>query len=236
MSSGSVWLMPMRQQVHEHFPNAKLVELYSCTEAFVAWATHEEVLNYERTSGFPATGNEVKIMDENGNELPPNEWGLLCVRGISVHEGYYKQPEKTRDSFIKGEWFTAEDIGYKDEDGRVYVSDRAKDIINTGGETVYPAEVENILLAHPAVAQVAVVGAPDPVYTEKVTAVVVPKPGTEGTEELADDIREFCRDKMASFKLPRKVDFIKEIPYVGSGKVDKKKLRAEYWKDEKFKV
>ncbi len=235
-SSGSAWLMPMREAVHKCFPNAELIDLYSCTEAFFAWATTEEVLTYERTSGFPATGNEVKIMDRDGKELPPNKWGLLCIRGISVHEGYYKNPEKTRNSFIKGEWFTAEDIGFKDEEGRVYVADRAKDIINTGGELVYPAEVENVILSHPKVAQCAVIGTPDPIYTERVTAVIVLKPGEKGSDALANEIKEFCRGKMASFKLPRKIDFVKELPYVGSGKLDKKALRAKYWKDEKFNV
>jgi len=124
----------------------------------------------------------------------------------------------------------------RDEEGRIYVSDRAKDIINTGGETMYPAEVEGILLEHPDVVQCAVVGSPDPVFTERVTAVIVTKPGVEGTEQLADQIKEYCRDKMAAFKLPRRIDFVKEIPMVGSGKVDKKKIRGEYWKEEKFKV
>lgn len=235
-SSGSVWQTPMREKVHEHFPNAKLVDLYSSTEAFFAWAAHDEVLSLERCSGFPALGHEMKILDGNGKELPANNWGLLCIRGMSVHDGYYKQPEKTKKSFIAGDWFTAEDVGYKDEEGRIYVSDRAKDIINTGGETMYPAEVEGILLEHPDVVQCAVVGSPDPVFTERVTAVIVTKPGVEGTEQLADQIKEYCRDKMAAFKLPRRIDFVKEIPMVGSGKVDKKKIRGEYWKEEKFKV
>lgn len=235
-SSGSVWLTPMRQKVHKNFPNAKLVEFYSSTEAFFAWAPHDDVLSFERTSGFAGLGNEVKVLDINGKELGPNEWGLLCIRGMSVHDGYYKRPEKTKDSIIAGDWFTVNDIGYRDEEGRIYVSDRAKDIINTGGETVYPAEVENILLEHPAVMQCAVVSCPDPVYTERVAAVIVTRPGVVGTEDLADQIKEYCRDKMASFKLPRRIDFVKEIPMVGSGKVDKKKIRAEYWKEEKFKV
>lgn len=236
LSSGSVWLTPMREKIHKIFPNAKMVDLYSCTEAFFAWAGHDDVLTLERSSGYPAFGHEVKILDRNGEELPANEWGLLCIKGMSVHDGYYKRPEKTEGSFIGDGWFTAEDIGYKDEEGRIYVSDRAKDIINTGAETVYPAEVEGVLLEHPEVVQCAVVSSPDPVYTEKITAVIVLKPGVEGTEELAGRIKEFCRDKMASFKLPRRIDFVDEIPMVGSGKVDKKKIRAKYWKDVKFKV
>jgi len=234
-SSGSAWLMPVREDVHRKFASAGLRELYSSTEAFFAWAGHHEVLNCERTSGFPAPGNEVRILDFDGNDLPPGKWGLIAIRGISVHDGYYKNPEKTAESMVGG-WFTAHDIGFKDECGRVYVSDRAKDIINTGGETVYPAEVENVILRHPKVAWCAVVSSPDPVYTERVTAVIVLKPGLEGSEELAEEIREFCRDKLAPFKLPRKVDFARELPFVGSGKVNKKLIRAAYWKDKKFKV
>jgi len=236
MSSGSAWLMPMRQDVAKHFPNASLREFYSSTECFFAWATHEEVLTYERTSGFPPEGNLTTIRDESGKELPPGEWGLLCAKGPSVHDGYYKNAEKTESSLVGDGWFTAQDVGFKDEDGRVYVADRAKDIINTGGELVYPAEIENVILTHPKVAICAVLGTPDPIYTERVTAVVVLKPGEKGSSVLGEEIKEFCRGKMASFKLPRKVDFVKEIPYVGSGKVNKKKMRAEYWKDEKFKV
>ena len=236
LSSGSVWLKAMSEKIHKNFPNAKLVDLYSCTEAFFAWSGHNEVLTMERCSGFPALGHEVKIMDTDGEELPANKWGLLCIKGMSVHDGYYNKPEKTEASFIAGDWFTAEDIGYKDEDGRIYVSDRAKDIINTGAETVYPAEIEGILIEHPAVMQCAVVSSPDPVFTETVTAVIVTMPDIEETEALATELKEFCRDKMASFKLPRKIDFINEIPMVGSGKMDKKKIRQEYWKDKKFKV
>ena len=235
-SSGSAWLTPVREAVHKHFPNAELREFYSCTEAFFCWATTEETLKLERTSGYPAIGNEVKIMDKEGNKLPPCQWGLLCIKGTSVHDGYYKNEQKTKESLIKGEWFTAEDVGFKDEEGRIYVSDRAKDIINTGGELVYPAEIENVILEHPMVDQCAVISTPDPLYTEKVTAVIVLKTGVEGTEALADEIKESCRNRMASFKLPRRIAFVNEIPYVGSGKIDKKKIREEYWKEEKFKI
>lgn len=235
-SSGSAWLMPVREEVHRKFPHAELRELYSSTEALFAWAGHDDVLNCERTSGLPAQGNEVKILDFGGRELPPKKWGLIAIKGISVHDGYYKNPEKTSESIIGDGWFTAHDIGFKDGSGRVYVSDRAKDIINTGGETVYPAEVENVILRHPKVAWCAVVSSPDPVYTERVTAVVVLRPGLEGSEDLAEEIKEFCRGKLAPFKLPRKVDFARELPFVGSGKVDKKRIRAMYWKDRKFKV
>ena len=236
LSGGSAFLMPQRELVAKRFPNAQIIEIYTCTEAFFTWATHEETLKLERASGKPAPGNEVKIFDGDGNELPSGEWGLICVRGISVHDGYYKNPEKTKNSLINDEWFTAEDIGFKDEDNNVYVSDRAKDIINTGGELVYPVEVENVLLTHPKVAECAVVSSPDPIYNEKVTACVILKSGEEGTEALADELKEFCRTRMASFKIPRRVDFVSEIPKVGSGKIDKKAIRAEYWREEKFKV
>ncbi|MFZ5631512.1 MAG: AMP-binding enzyme [Bacillota bacterium] len=96
--------------------------------------------------------------------------------------------------------------------------------------------MENVILRHPKVAWCAVVSSPDPVYTERVTAVVVLRPGLEGSEDLAEEIKEFCRGKLAPFKLPRKVDFARELPFVGSGKVDKKRIRAMYWKDRKFKV
>lgn len=234
--SGSAFLTPHRELVARHFPHAQIREVYSCTEAFFTCATHEETLKIERASGKAAPGNEVKIFDREGNELSPGEWGLICVRGMSVHDGYYKNMEKTKDSLLNGEWFTAEDIGFKDEDNNVYVSDRAKDIINTGGELVYPVEVENVLLTYPKVAECAVIGIPDPIYNEKVTACVVLKLGEKGTQVLANELKEFCRARMASFKIPRRVDFIGEIPKVGSGKIDKKRLREPYWEKEKFKV
>jgi len=236
LSSGAALADPVREKFRKFLPNALLYELYSSTEAIFSGGLLDSVAGKERSSGKKLAGVAVKILDAEGGEVPMGAWGQIYVKGAGLHEGYYKDEDRTKRSkmIIDGEeWFTSEDVGYMDKDGHLYVSDRAKDVINTGGELVYTLEVESMLLKHPKIAEVAVVGSPDPEYQERVTAVVVLKRGETATSE---EIMDWCKDKVASFKRPRRVDFVDELPIVGPDKIDKKLIRDWYWKGEKFKV
>lgn len=234
-SSGAAFNTSDRERLKQLIPNAVIGELYSSTEGVFASADlpYLEEANKVRCSGLPPYGVECKILDENFNEVPRGEIGKIFIKGTGTHNTYFKNEEKNKHTRTPdGEWLTSEDLGFMDQDGFVYVADRARDVINTAGELVQSLEVENILSQHPKIDEVAVVSSPDPIYQERVTAVVVLKPGETAS---ADEIKEWSRDKMASFKLPRKVDFVPEIPKVGPNKMDKKTIRDWYWKG-KFKV
>jgi acyl-CoA synthetase (AMP-forming)/AMP-acid ligase II len=154
------------------------------------------------------------------------EVGELYSRGPMMFDEYYKLPEKTKESFI-GDYFTARDMARKDEDGYYYIVDRKDNMIITGGENVYPSEVEEAISQHPSVFDVAVIGIPDEKWGEAVKAIVILKDGVESTE---DDIIGFCRDKLAGFKKPKSVDFISqdEMPRTSTGKILHRKLREKY--------
>jgi len=185
-----------------------------------------------RACGRPVFGCEVKIVDANGSPCPPGEVGEIVMRGALVMKGYWKRPEATA-SAIRDGWFHSGDAGYLDTDGYLYIHDRVKDMIVSGAENVYPAEVESVLFAHPAVADVAVIGVPDDKWGESVKAVVVRKPGVEVDEvELID----FCRDKIAGYKRPRSVDFVDALPRNPTGKILKRELRAQYWQGRERQV
>ena len=163
--------------------------------------------------------NTIRVFDEKGQELPPGQQGELVVKGPTLMKGYWNLPEETAKT-IKDGWLYTGDIGYMDEDGYFYITARKKDIIIRGGENVSPAEVEEILLQHPAVAEAGVVGIPDTVYGEEIKAFVVIKPGKYVNEE---ELIAFCKEHLPTFKLPKKVQFIQSLPKNLLGKV----LRAE---------
>jgi acyl-CoA synthetase (AMP-forming)/AMP-acid ligase II len=163
----------------------------------------------------------VRVIDEDGADVPPNTPGEIVVKGDQVLSGYWRNPEATESSFIDG-WFRSGDVGRWDEDGYLYIVDRKKDMILTGGENVYPREVEEVLYEHPAVVDAAVVGAPDPKWGEKVVAVVCLR---EGEAVDAETLIVFCRERIASYKKPRHVVFIDVLPRNASGKVLKRELR-----------
>jgi acyl-CoA synthetase (AMP-forming)/AMP-acid ligase II len=163
----------------------------------------------------------VRVVDDDGRDAPAGVSGEIVVKGDQVLLGYWRNPEATEKSFVDG-WFRSGDVGRWDEDGYLYIVDRKKDMILTGGENVYPREVEEALYQHPAVVEAAVVGAPDPKWGEKVVAVVCLRAGheTDGPELIA-----FCRERIASYKKPRHVVFIDTLPKNASGKVLKRELR-----------
>ena len=218
--------------IMELFPGVELYEGYGSTEAgIVTVLKPEEQLNKLGSIGRESLGTDfVKLLDEDGNEVPVGEVGEIYSRGPMLFKEYYKMPEKTASSFRDG-WFSAGDMGKKDEDGYFYIVDRKDNMIITGGEHVYPSEVEDVICQHPAVMDCAVIGVPDYKWGEAVKAVVILKEGKEATEE---EIIEFCRGKMASFKRPKSVDFISadEMPRTSTGKILHRKLRERYSVEE----
>lgn len=182
--------------------------------------------------GRPLMLTQVEIMDENNQVLPAGRTGEICVRGDIVMKGYYKEPEKTAETMING-WLHTGDIGHMDEDAYLYITDRKKDMIITGGFNVYPQEVEQVLWGHSAVGDCAVIGVPDSDWGESVKAVVELKPGQTATEE---ELITLCKSRMESYKCPKTIDIVTELPRSIQGKVLKKDLRAQYWKGSEKKI
>ena len=178
-----------------------------------------------QSTGRAMPSCEVKVVDEDDNEVPPGTVGEICGRGPQTMRGYWNLPEATAEA-LRGGWMHTGDAGYLDDEGYLYIKDRLKDMIVSGAENVYPREVEDVLLAHPGVADAAVIGVPSEEWGESVKAVVAVRPGAAVTE---DDLIEFCRGRLAGFKRPRSVDFVDEVPRNPSGKILKRVLRAPYW-------
>ena len=171
-------------------------------------------------------GIQVKIADEDGNELPNGEVGEIVVKGPHTMLGYWNKPEQTAAA-LKDGWVYTGDGAYRDDDGFIFIVDRLKDMIVTGGENVFSAEVESAISTHPAVAAVAVIGIPSEKWGEAVHAIVIKKPDVEVSEA---EIVDHCRAMIANYKLPRQIEFRTEpLPLSGAGKVLKKDLRAPYW-------
>ncbi len=210
------------------FPNVELYEAYGSTEAgLVTILKPEEQLRKLGSMGRECLGTDViKLLDEEGKEVPIGAVGELYSRGPMMFDEYYKLPEKTEKSF-KGSFFTARDMVKRDEEGYYYIVDRKDNMIITGGEHVYPSEVEEVISRHPKVFDVAVVGVPDDKWGEAVKAVVVLKADERASE---DEIIEWCRGRMAGFKKPKSVDFISdsEMPRTVTGKIVHRMLRERY--------
>jgi len=172
--------------------------------------------------GKPMPGMEVRIVDDNGNEVPRGEWGEITVRGWGVMKGYLNRPKETSE-VLKGGFLYTGDIGYLDEDGDLFITDRKKNMILRGGENIYPLEIENALYKIKGISEVAVFGIPDPKYGEKVAACVVLKAGYHMTQ---DEIVSACLKYIPKYKCPKQIAFVKELPKTQTGKVDKKILLA----------
>jgi acyl-CoA synthetase (AMP-forming)/AMP-acid ligase II len=219
----------MKLAIMEFFPGVELYEAYGSTEAgIVTILKPEDQMRKLGSIGFESLGTDfVKILDEEGNEVGVGEIGELYSRGPMLFDEYYKLPEKTASSF-RGEWFSAGDMARRDEDGFFEIVDRKDNLIITGGEHVYPSEVEKVIGSHPGVFDVAIVGLPHERWGEGVTAFVVPRnPDEPPTKE---EIIAFCRGKMAGYKRPQAVHFISqdEMPRTGSGKILHRALRERY--------
>jgi fatty-acyl-CoA synthase len=175
--------------------------------------------------GFPIAACEVKILDDDDHEVAAGEAGEICVRASHVMAGYWKRPDVTAETLRNG-WLHTGDIARKDERGYMFILDRKKDMIVSGGFNIFPREVEDVLTQHPDVAMCAVVGIPDDKWGEAVTAVVVPR---EGARPDADELIAMVKVRKGSAHAPKQIQFVKELPMTGVGKVDKKVLRAKFW-------
>jgi fatty-acyl-CoA synthase len=207
------------------------VQMYGMTETtgtIVALPPedHVEGLDRMRSAGKALPGVELAILDAEGNKLPPGEVGEIATRSGSNMAGYWNLPEATARTLDKDNWLRTGDAGYLDKDGYLYIHDRIKDMIISGGENIYPAEVESAICDHPDVAEVAVVGVPDEQWGEAVKAIVVMRPGKKATPA---DIITFTRARIAGFKTPKSVDFIEALPRNASGKILRRHLRDPYW-------
>lgn len=184
------------------------------------------------SAGFARTDVEVKIFDPEDKELPAGETGEIVTRSDLVMKGYWRNPEATAETLRNG-WLHTGDLGYMDEAGYLFIMDRSKDMIISGGENIYPREIEEAMIQHPAVREVAVIGVPDPKWGEAIKAIVALVPGTEATEE---ELISFCRDHIAGYKKPKSVDFVDELPKSNYGKVLKRELRSKYWENRVRRV
>jgi acyl-CoA synthetase (AMP-forming)/AMP-acid ligase II len=178
------------------------------------------------SAGRVSFGWEVRIVDPDGHDLPLDTPGELLIRGECLFSGYWRDPQATAEAFAEGGWYRTGDVARLTADGYLYILDRAKDMIISGGENIYPAEVEAVLAHHPAVADVAVLGRPDPTWGEAVHAVIIPVAGQAETVS-AEEIIGWCRDRLAHFKCPKSVEFAASFPRTTTGKVLKRELRAQ---------
>lgn len=218
----------------------QFVQQYGMTEttgtiAYLPPQDHDPKGNTRmRSAGLPMPGVEIRIMDDKGAVLGPNQIGEICTRSQANMRGYWNRPDATRSTVDEEGWLRTGDAGYLDEDGYLYIQDRIKDMIITGAENVYPAEVENAIHGHPHVAEVAVIGVPDDTWGEAVKAIVVPKPGIEPD---AASIIAYTRERIAHYKAPRSVDFLATpLPRNPSGKILRRELREPYWVGKERRV
>ena len=204
-------------------------EFYAGTEGGgMTWINSAQSLAHPGSVG-PAVWGEVHICDDEQNELPAGEDGVIWFGGMANAFEYHNDPEKTKETCNERGWITLWDVGHLDEEGYLYLTDRKTFMIVSGGVNIYPQEIENLLVLHPAVADVAVIGVPDPDMGEQVKAVVQPAGGVVPGPWLADELLSFCRARLSHYKCPRSVDFTDALPRGENGKLYKKQLRDAYW-------
>lgn len=226
VSSSAPLLTTTKERVLEFFKEMELIEFYGSSEAgIVTYLEPEDQYRKVRSVGKPGSFVKVKLLDENGNEVKPGEIGELFSFGPCA-DGYYKLEKETKEAFRDG-WFSAGDMAMMDEEGYFYIVDRKKDMIISGGENIYPVEIEEVLSKHPAVYEAAVIGIPNELWGEQVHALIVLKPGANVSGE---EIIEYSRTKLAGYKIPRSVEFVEDLPKNPTGKILKRILREKYWK------
>jgi long-chain acyl-CoA synthetase len=226
------------RRAHLAFPNAELIHLYGATETapLATGLRHEEKWvdsELARSCGQAVLGVDVRVYDPQGKEMPPGDIGEVVVRGPNVMPGYWNKPEQSAEALRQG-WYYTGDLGYMNAHGYLFLVDRAKDMIISGGENVYSTEVEEVLYKHPAVLEAAVFGVPDARWGEAVYAVVVPRPQHEVDPAT---LIAFCRQHIAGYKVPKHIDMQSEpLPKSGPGKVLKRELRTPFWEGRTTQV
>jgi acyl-CoA synthetase (AMP-forming)/AMP-acid ligase II len=224
-TGGGLCPVPLKRKILELLPNAVIIDAFGQTEmtpvtSFRVDSDPEQI--QDRSVGRSIV--EVKVVDESGNELPQGEVGEVLYRSSTIMKGYYKDEEKTQEVMQDG-WFKSGDLGSLDENGEIRVVDRKKECINTGGEKVFPLEVEEVIKRHPKVDEVCIIGVPDEEWGNTIRAVVQLVEGETSDEQ---DIRDFCRGELAGYKIPRTVVFAGEIPHSPVGKMLRQKVRDLY--------
>jgi acyl-CoA synthetase (AMP-forming)/AMP-acid ligase II len=213
----------MVRGIFNKLPHIRISVGYGLTECFAITTStpYEDALRKIKAVGQCLPTMDAKIVDDQGNEVATGSIGEIVLKGAKVFKGYWKKPEATRATIVDG-WVHTGDIGKIDEEGFVYILDRKKDMINRGGEKIYSLEVENVIGDNPKVLEVAVVGVPDTVMGEVVKACITMKPGEKATEE---EIKKFCAERLADYKVPKFVEFMDALPRNPAGKVSKPELR-----------
>ena len=200
-------------------------EGYGMTESASAVTYNHFYEHVIGSVGTPVPGVEVEILDEQGNPVPQGARGEICVRGRNIMKGYLRNPESTQETFWNGEWFRSGDVGIVDDRGYVFIVDRVKDMIITGGENVYPREVEELLFKLPEVQECAVIGLPDKDWGERVTAVVVPQAGRNTSP---DELKAYLKAHLASYKVPKQYLIVDELPKSSTGKILKREIKKQF--------
>ena len=220
-----------KKQILHHFPNAMVLDAFGQTEMAPVTSIQlsaDDSKVKDRSVGQTLAGIEVRIVDEEGKDLPDGEIGELWYRGPTIMKGYYKDEAKTKMVIDEQGWFHSGDLAYRGPDGEIYTVERKSACINSGGEKIFPLEVEEVILDHPKVDNVCVIGVPDEDWGETVRAVVVPRKGVEDLTQ--GEIIEWCKGKIASYKKPRSVIFTKKLPLSPVGKVLRAKIKELYGK------
>ena len=203
-------------------------EYYAASEGGGTIVFAKEWLEHPGTVGRAWPISEIAILDDDGNDVPTGQIGTVYMHMVTGNFEYFKDKDKTQQS-RKGKFFTVGDVGFLDDDGWLFLSDRKTDMIISGGANIYPAEIESELIMHPKVADVAVFGIPHADWGEEVKAVVEPVEGIEGSDELEAEILAWSTKRLAKFKRPKSIDFTTEMPRDPNGKLYKRKLRDPYW-------
>lgn len=223
-----------KKQMFEMFGPC-IYEYYGATEGGGAYVKPEEWLAHPGTVGRPWPGADIKIYDDEGNELPPGKVGTIYMLSVMGDFEYYKDKGKTDES-RRGAYITVGDVGYLDDEGWLFISDRKSDMIIAGGVNIYPAEIEGDMIQHPKVRDVAVFGIPSKDLGEAVHAVIELEDGVEPSDELKDDIMQFTMKSVAKYKLPKDIEFTDALPRQPSGKLFKRKLRDKFWEGRDNKL
>jgi len=231
-SAASIFPIELKNQTNKVFPNAVAGEIYGMSEeaGLGTRLLPKDVFRKIACVGQAFTEHEVRVVNENVEDVKTGEVGEIVFRGPVVMKGYYKDPEAT-NQVIKDGWLYSGDLAKVDEEGYIYIVDRKKDLIISGGINIYPREIEDVLYTHPKIAEAAVIGVKDSKWGETVKAIVVPEPGEKLTSE---EVIDFCATNLASYKKPTYVDIVDVLPKTASGKIQKVLLREKYGKAMRY--